>query len=299
MICEICNLEFSERSHFWKIHKIKEKDYYEKHIPKTDLLTGEKIGFSNPEKYELDNFKDKKNLKKYLELNKEIGLEYLTNWLKTRKQLKNLEFGPSHFELRALQYPGIKYIEEFYGQGVYKNICEKSGLKIRYNYNQEIKFEDKNLEFVMDSREQKGLSLKDYQISTLPYGDYTIKNSNIYIERKSIMDLIGSVTSGFDRLCREIEKCKNDNNYLIVLIEEKFQNLLSFPYLPHCKKTKVSVEYLHHNIREIYNKYPLNIQFLSVNGRLESVKILEQIFKITNNIREIDLQYEYDRNQLN
>lgn len=298
-MCKICSQEFSERSHFWKVHKIKEKDYYEKHSPKFDLLTQERIEFSNPEKYELDNFKDKRNLKKYLELNKEQGFEYLINWLKKRKDLKNLEFGPAQFELKALQYPGIKFIEEFYGLGSYKKICETVNLKTRFNYNQNINFKNKDLEFIMDSREQKGFSLNNYQIAALPYGDYTIKdNKEIYVERKSIMDAISTVTSGFDRFCREVERCKNDNNYLIVLIEEKFQNLLSFPYLPHCKRTKVTVEYFHHQIREIYQKYPLNIQFLAVNGREESVNTLSKIFKINDNIREIDLQYEYDRNRL-
>lgn len=297
MICKICNEKVIERKHWWSKHKIKERDYHEKYIPKFDLLTNEKLTYSNPEKYELDNFKDKRNLKKYLESNKEVGIEYLINWLKKRKELKKLEFGPTQFELKSLQYPGIRFVEEFYGQGTYKKICEDVGLKIRHDYSQDITFEDKNLEFIVDSREQAILKLDNYQIQKLNYGDYTIENNKgIYIERKSIMDAISTVTSGFDRFCREIERCQKDNNYLIVLIEEKFQNLLSFPYLPHCKRTKVSVEYLHHQIREICNKYPLNIQFLAVDGRQESVTILEKIFQIKDNIRTIDLQYEYDRN---
>lgn len=299
MICKICNQEVSERKHWWVKHKLKEKDYYEKYIPKFDLLTNERISFTNPEKYELDNFKDKRNLKKYIEQNKEKGLDYLVSYLQKRKELKKLEYSLSQFELKALQYPGIKFIEKFYGEGTYKNICKKIGLKIRYNYSQEINFKNEKLEFIMDSREQKGFSLDNYQIAVLPYGDYTIKNNNgIYVERKSIMDAISTVTSGFDRFCREIERCQKDNNYLIVLIEEKFQNLLSFPYLPHCKKTKVTVEYFHHQIREICNKYPLNIQFLAIDGREKSKNILSKIFKINNNIREIDLQYEYDRDNI-
>lgn len=299
-ICKICNEKVLERKHWWSVHKLKEKDYYEKYFPKFDLLTNEKLTFSNPEKYELDNFNDKRHLKKYLEIkSKEEGLEYLINWLKKRKELKKLEFGPAQFELKSLQYPGIKFIEEFYGQETYKKICEEVGLKIRYNYNQNIIFEDKNLEFIMDSREQKGLVLDNYQIATLPYGDYTIENNKgIYVERKAIMDAISTVTAGFDRFCREIERCKDDDNYLIVLIEEKFQNLLSFPYLPHCKRTKVTVEYFHHQIREICNKYPLNIQFLAVDGREKSVNILGKIFKISNNIRETDLQFNYDLGKL-
>ena len=115
-ICKICNREFSESSHFWKEHRIKQSSYYEKYYPKNDLFTKEKINFKSVEQYESTDFNDKKNLKKYLEsISKDEGVKYLKNWLSKRVLVKGLVFAPSQFELRTLNYPSIKYFHKYYG----------------------------------------------------------------------------------------------------------------------------------------------------------------------------------------
>ena len=297
-ICKICNEEFLERSHFWKNHKIKEKDYYEKYLPKKDLLTGEKIEFKNPEQYYLLDFDNKNNLKKYLESQPLLSSNaYLTLWLKKRCQLKEINIAPSQFELKSLQFPTIAYINKKYGNNIcYKTMCGAANLKCRYDYSQQLYFKNylKQI-FLCDTREQTPLSLPDMEIQKLDVGDYTLEGSNVYIERKSLNDFVGTLSKGYERFIKELDRCKESNNYLIVLIEEKYSDLLSFNYLPHCRKIKATPDFIMHRARELLNLYPLNLQMLAVNGRKESTRVIQNIFKLENKIEQTDLQFYYDK----
>lgn len=298
--CRICEQEVKEDSHYFKFHKIKQKDYFERFYENFDLLTGEQIEFKSKESFFNTDFINKNNLKKYLELkSKEEGLKYCENWLKRRKEYKSLEYQLSEFECKSLCFPSISYIEKTFGIGSYNRICHNVELKLKYNYDRKLELQNKELEIICDTREQNLLKFSNIQIEKLDYGDYTIEdNKGIYIERKSLIDAIGTLSQGYDRFIKEIERCKNDKNYLIVVIEEKYNNLLSFSYLPHMKRIQASEAFILHRIRELLQKYPLNLQFLCVDGRKESVRIIENIFKISENIRNIDLQWTYNEKLL-
>lgn len=300
--CLICNQEFTERSHFWKNHKIKEADYYEKYYPRHDLLTNEIITFKSVESYQLTDFTDKRNLRKYLEslsTNGEV-FGYLIASLFRRKELKDLQFAPSEFEIKSLMFPSIKYIEEKYGEKTYKFICKNAGLLVRYIYeaNPESFYDDKDLVYICDTREQNILKLPNMQIAKLDFGDYTVEKSNVFIERKSLNDLVGTLSGGYERFHREIDRCVSNDKQLIVLIEEKYQNILSFNYLPHMRYSKCSPDFIFHRIRELLNKYPLNLQFLAVDGRKEAVRVLKKIFNLGYNINTLDLQFLYNKEKL-
>ena len=62
----------------------------------------------------------------------------------------------------------------------------------------------------VDTREQKPLDFENLnkQIKNLKFGDYAFsdRDSNTYIERKSVSDFIGTLSGGFDRFTREIER---------------------------------------------------------------------------------------------
>ena len=68
----------------------------------------------------------------------------------------------------------------------------------------------------IDTREQNPLDIQAYPVErgTLPVGDYGISgfsdwdNPRFIVERKSLDDLVGSLTSGRDRFMRECEKLR-------------------------------------------------------------------------------------------
>jgi hypothetical protein len=299
-ICKICGENFSERSHFWKKHKTKEIDYYKKYLPKYDLFNKESIAFKNPEQYELADFNTKTNLRKYIEsIDKEGALNYLKQYLKRRIEVKNLQYSLSEFELKSLIYPTISYFHKYFGHDSYNKMCLELGLLLKHDFNYCLKFKpNNNLEYIVDSREQSVLPIKNFQIGTLDYGDYTTTTNNgIYIERKSLSDAISTLSQGYERFEREIQRCKNDNNYLIILIEEKYGNLQSFEYMPHIH-SKCTWEFISHRIRELLREYPTTIQFLCSDGRKEAVRLIDRIFNFETDIRKIDLEYYYNKEML-
>lgn len=295
-ICKICNQPIESARHFYTNHKIKEKSYYETYYGFKDKLTNELIEFKSVDNYFLTDFVSRVNLKKYLEsISKEEGLEYLKSWLKRRKDIKDIIYAPGEFECRSLLFPSIKFINSFYGNGVYEFICNESGLIVKYNYKQELKIDNnKELNFIVDSREQSLLDVPNKQIGKLDVGDYTVTGSNIIIERKSLTDFCGTLSKGFDRFCRELDRCRENDNYLIILMEEKFNNINSLKYLPHTKRIKATPEFILYRARKISVDYADICQIVCVDGRKNAVEFIEKIYKLENNIKTIDFQYIID-----
>lgn len=298
-ICKICNQAVVEKRHFWQEHKIAEAKYFEKYNPKYDLLTGEIIPFKSYGTYLQTDFIKRSNLKKYLEQqDKQTSLKYLQDWLEQRKSLKSLIVAPCQFELRGMIFPVINYIRQQFGNDAYKEICNNVGLLLNFDYDTDIFVSNKEFNFIVDTREQSILKFENFSIVKLNVGDYTVKNSSIFIERKSLVDFLGTMSQGYERFCREVSRAVVSNKYLIVLIEEKYSNLHSYPYLPHTKRVKAEPTFIHHRVREMLQKFPFNLQFLAVNGRVEAARIIEKIFKINNDVRQLDLQYLYDIKEL-
>ena len=101
-----------------------------------------------------------------------------------------------------------------------------------------------------------------------------------------------------DRFKREIERAKEDNANLIVLIEDSLSRALSFNYLPYIsRKIKATPEFIFKNTRDLIQEYP-HIQFLFVNGRKESVRVMKKIFFSECLYKKMDLQLAYDRKLL-
>jgi len=81
---------------------------------------------------------------------------------------------------------------------------------------------------------------------------------------------------------------------LVVLVEEKLSNALSFQYLPYIsKKIKATPDFIFHNVRTLVQEYD-NLQFLFVDGRKEMKRIIEAIFSSKCFYKKIDLQLAYD-----
>ena len=60
------------------------------------------------------------------------------------------------------------------------------------------------------------------------------------------------MSGGYSRFVNEIERAGESGVGLLVLVEEKFNNALSFKYLPHIsKRIKATPEYIFHNVREL------------------------------------------------
>ena len=90
-----------------------------------------------------------------------------------------------------------------------------------------------NLTLIVDSREQTPYLFSGYktEISGLSIGDYSLKNceTEISVERKSVNDLIGSLTKGRDRFERELQKGAQ-LPYFAMVIEATLSDLSNSRY---------------------------------------------------------------------
>lgn len=303
LVCKICNAEFSllKEVHFHvaRSHKITIEEYYITHYPKYDLYTRELIKFKNINFYNSTLFNNRTNLVQYFKKhpNDETNL---VKAIELRAKLKGLEFAPDTVSTRTSILP-TPFLISHIGKD-YNDICFKAGLKAKYDYKQELVFDNIKLDILIDTREQDQLILMDCNtnITKLEVGDYLCKNpyKKIAIERKSESDAINSLSGGYERLCAEFERAKSNEMYMVVLVETDLLNIINFDILKNeHSKVKASGDYLMSQIRRIINRYPF-VQFLFVKSRDEAARVLKNIFLLKNDVKTIDLQFSYDVGKL-
>jgi hypothetical protein len=305
VICKVDGKEFKDEKSLHlalRGYGLNKEKYYHTYYPRKDLLTGDIINFKSKEQYFSNDFNDKNNMKKWLkEQTIEKAQEYCKELLIKRKKDKKLTYSPSQVELRTIMSPSIIFYNKIFND--YYDICSDLGLENRFIHPKNISNQFKNKlnsqhTIYVDTREQNWLKFDiPFEIKALPYGDYTCNNDNCncYIERKSLSDFISTLSvKNFDRFKNEIEKAYLNNSYLVIIVEEKLSNALSFQYLPHIsKKIKATPEYIFHNVRELLQTYN-NIQFLFVDGRNEMKRMIESVFASNCFYKKIDLQLAYD-----
>lgn len=291
--CKICGAENVDDGHFWKTHKTKISTYYLTTYNKRDLLTSEIVPFYNKTQYLSQDFINRRNLKEWLRRQSvENKQNYLKQLLLKRKQYKDLVYTPTQTELRSLDImPGVVTFNEVFGD--YYKLCEELGFRSRGHKNADIIYKNQQTPILIDTREQNPILFKDSEITTLKYGDYTTKDSDIFIDRKSLQDFIGTISSGYDRFSNEIFKALTDNVSIVMLVENSLSDCLSFNYKYAGKYTKATPEFVFHRLRELIQKFP-NFQAAFCENRGD---MKEKILKILDiqNICEIDLQLATDR----
>lgn len=298
--CHIDNQEFPNEkalhNHVSRRLKMKIEDYYHTYEPRHDLLTGELIEFKNKEFYSHTLFNNRKNLIEYLRKTKDVSA--IRETLRLRKLAKNLVYAPSTTEARTSILPSPALIKKLGFD--YNQLCREEGLLPRYDYQAELETDDGPLEVLIDTREQKPLSVNAFcTVSKLDFGDYTSTShyTGTFIERKSLIDLCGTLSAGFERFQKEISRAKDMEANIVVCVEEKLDHLALINKLPHTSHVKASPDFFGVRIRTLCQQFD-NVQFLFVEGRVQMSEIVEKIFRLTNNVKTLDLQCLYDCKQL-
>lgn len=83
------------------------------------------------------------------------------------------------------------------------------------------------VKLVVDTREQTPWWIKDVVVDTLNVGDYSIENhtDKFAIERKSMADLVQTLTKGHARFKRELQRAESFDAFFIV-VEQSYETLL-------------------------------------------------------------------------
>lgn len=305
MNCKECGSEFlTERglhSHIARTHKVLLEQYYHKHHPRFDWQTKELINFTDIEDYFQRDFNTKDNFAKWcFKEDRDIVQKYIIKGFLKRAAKKETNFIPSHLELKTLFLPSFVGIKALFGDvNSFIQAVKEEHLLSKYNYSLVPVFSDLIPEIIIDTREQYPLTFKDSKIVKLSCGDYTTTGplySDVFVERKSLNDLVGTLSSGIDRFKREIKKAQDLGYYLVVVVEDKFCNALSWS--PENSFSKfANGKFIFYRIREVCQEFN-NIQFVFANSREEAKTMITKIFQLKDQVKDLDLEYLKDTKQI-
>lgn len=322
LVCQIDQTVHASRvdlhAHLRRL-KVKQCDYYSLHEPRHCLGSGKPIPFKDATQYLAQDFIDKNAIKAYLKREPVKGREWAIEWLRRRKEEKGLIYAPSQVELRSLQCPSMAYYDHV---GGYYQIARELGFKERYvsytEQNPAIAADWGDRCIICDTREQKALSFPVKTVrQTVNCGDYALAaphDKGIYIERKSVSDMVGtlnlrqnrrkkvddsiSIDVGFERFDRELARAAEKGHYIVMVVETPLTQALSFSYLPQMRWSKVSESHVFHNLRELLVKYPLSFQSVFADGRADAANKVMRILQLGDEVRRIDLEYANERGLL-
>lgn len=304
--CKICNLGFdtdkSLHSHL-RAHKTTMCEYYQTQYPRHDKYSGDLINFKNKEQYFATDFNNKGNLKSWLKNQTSVSQkEFMLSFMKDRIQKKGIKYSPSFIELKTLMCPPLTYYHLIFGN--YYEFCSGLGLMNRFSYPKDSSIFQATAQLVnpviyCDTREQNPLKFNlPSERRTVKSGDYCFNNpagnGRIVFERKSLCDLIGTLSSGYDRFKREIERINQAGQNLVIIVEQNLEESLNFNKNHNISKfsKRVSPDFIFHKVRELTQGYDF-IQFLFVNGRKESSRVIEKVYSTTVDWLSFDLQLLY------
>tara|TARA_Y100000592_G_C5481587_1_gene325907 strand:+ start:5062 stop:5988 length:927 start_codon:yes stop_codon:yes gene_type:complete len=301
VICKECGKTFKNDNGLHrhiKAHNISVAEYYTKHYPRKNRLTGDPLPFKNKFEYFNTDFSTRAQLIKwcYKENSDKVN-EYILKQLKNRVEQKELKYAPNHLEVEINKLPPIDIYKRNFGG--YGQACKELGLEPIYNKGiTKDFFRKKNsieeIPIYIDTREQKPLSFKHSKEMKLDFGDYTMGGDNYaytYVDRKSEGDFKGTLGGGFKRFRRELQRAKDFNSYLYIVTESSIANIQrNNNFGPH----KSNLAYLWHNMRLLTHEFKGHCQFLFTGNRGTSELIIPKLLYYGKELWDVDLQYFFD-----
>lgn len=303
--CKVCGEEFETEKGLHihlKKHKMDLATYYTNYYPRLNLLTGEPLPFKNKEDYFNCDFSNRKQMLKWcMSQSKKIVADYSLKKLKKRIKDKSLKYAPNHLELKISQLPDIDVYKKAFGS--YSRAAELAGVSPLYSkpapaaiFNDDSEFED--LEIMVDTREQKPLIFDKSQELKLDFGDYTVGGDDYdytYVDRKAEQDLKGTLSGGFNRFKRELDRVKQFESYLFIVVESDLNKIYkNNMFGPH----KSNLKFIYHNMRLLTHEYKGYCQFIFTGNRANSQSIIPKILKLGKSLWHVDLQYYIDKGEL-
>jgi hypothetical protein len=303
--CKVCGEEYETEKGLHihlKKHKIDLATYYTTYYPRNNLLTGEPLPFKNKEDYFNQDFTTRRQMLKWCanESEDKVG-EYIIKKLKDRIEKKKLQYAPNHLELKIAQLPDIDTYKRIFGS--YSKACKKAEVKPLFSkpitpkfFNDDSEFED--LEIMIDTREQKPLVFNNSQELKLDFGDYTVAGEDYnytYIDRKAEQDFKGTMSGGFERFKRELDRVKQFESYLFIVVESDLNKIYkNNMFGPH----KSNLKFVYHNMRLLTHEYKGYCQFVFTGNRTNSQSIIPKILTLGKSLWDVDLQYYIDRGEV-
>lgn len=292
--CKECGKEFDSRrslhAHL-KAHFNCMGEYYVKHYPKKDPLTGEQIPCLNYDQYIKQDFICYENFKQWLQkANDSSAKVYILEKARKKFEEKGVKVSPPDLFYRLSDMAGIEDSKRLFGS--YAAFLSFCGIG-QYFYKQLPKgFWDNecaDLEILIDTREQQPLNFTNSLESKLDFGDYTAggeKYSKTFVDRKAVGDFCSTFSGGIDRFRREMDRCVEFGSYMFVVVESSVDKINS-----ENKKFVKNMSYVWHNTKQLMLEYPENIQFIFAHSRKGAQKIIPRLLYHGKDLWNVDVGY--------
>lgn len=279
-----------------KKHGILLGDYYVRNFRRKNKLTGELLPFKSYKDYFSSDFSQPHQLMEWIgKTDDEEVKDYIGDLLKKRISDKNLDYGPTNLELISSGLPSIDVYKKYFGS--YTDACDKCDVKPLLSEGLPKNFRDNfsNTKILIDTREQQPLKFKNSERHKLDIGDYSVTAENYdytYVDRKSFGDFCSTVTVGYSRFCKELDRCRELGSHLFVVTEMSFAGMESYN-----KKSykKYKLDYVYHNMRDIQNKYKDCCQFIFSGSRDYSVELIPKLLIFGKNLWKTDVDYFWSK----
>lgn len=303
MLCKLCQKDFKSLSglhtHLSKSHRCSQSEYHHLFFPRYDLNTKELIHYKDHKHYYNADFNSRESFSEWLANNyKETATkEYCIQKVRERMTRKLITTLPSHVCLKSLLLPSIHGFERLYGtMQQFTESMSREKINLPFDYLTTPVLTDGPMKIFQDTREQRPLEFANSTTMKLSVGDYTPDKefySDVYVDRKSLADLAGTLTAGRERVEKEIKLAQDLGFYLVFVVEDAYSEAL-FYSANNSFSRKLTGAHIFHEIRELMATYS-NIQFLFAGSRKRAASVIENIFRLKQQAKLIDLEFAKDR----
>ena len=294
MICAECHQEFSSRrslhAHI-KAHSISVCDYYEKHYPKYDLLTGDKIVCLDYEKYVKQDFTCYANFKQWILKTDNFWVkDFIKNKALEKIEEKKIKLSPPDLFYTLSEMADISDYKRVFG--AYSYFLKEVNIEPWFFKKIPDFFFERDLsdiEILIDTREQQPINFKHSIQSKLDFGDYTVGGelySKTFVDRKAEGDFLSTFSGGIDRFRREMDRCVEFRSYMFVVVESSVDKINKDG-----NKFVKSLPFVWHNVKQLMIDYPNNVQFVFAGSRDGVKDIVPRILFYGKNLWNVDVNY--------
>ncbi len=302
-LCRVCGKTFKTDKglhlHISKAHKIPLPEYYVNFYQRKDKFNNKLLSYKNKDDYFNIDFRTRSNLIAWSKrAKKEEVKDYILGQLRRRVEAKGLKYGPSHLELELHDLPPLDMYKEFFGS--YSKACDELKIKPLFEKNIMTDFftedtELSSIKILVDTREQQPLRFSKSLSMKLDFGDYAVGAPHYdytYVDRKSESDFKSTMTTGFKRFTRELERAQQFDAYLFVAVESSIEKIKKNNIFgPH----RSNMPYIWHNMRVLTHMFPRKCQFIFTGNRTASEAIVPKLLVYGKKLWETDLQYFIDK----
>ena len=302
-ICKECGIHFplikSLHAHIKK-HDLILGDYYVKHYPRLNKLTGKQLPFKDYHDYFEKDFSSYGQLVEWCESAPvDEAKEYLIEILKKRIIKKKLSYAPNTVELFTSGLPPMDIYKHLFGS--YSEVCKLCDIQPLFNspLPKEFHTDCRNVKIFVDTREQQPLKFNNSEFLKLDVGDYAVGGDDYnytYVDRKSFGDFCGTMSKDYKRFARELQRCRDVGSYLFIVTET---DLYKMAEKNRFSPKRFQLDYIFHNMRYLQHEFKDCCQFVFTGNRSSSQILIPKLLVLGKKLWNVDMQYFLDSGEMN